>query len=66
LEKVKAKSHLFDYRLVKAQLVDVCMNETGSFKIQEIFNNGAYTEKIEIFEEIKDHFPAMMIDRFGN
>lgn len=41
LENVKSKTEPFDWRRVKNSLVDVCENETGSFKVQEIFNSGA-------------------------
>lgn len=57
---------MFDWRKVKDRLIEVCENETGSFKVQEIFNSGAYCEKKEIFEQIKHSIRRLISNKFGN
>lgn len=66
LEAVKSKTEVFDWKKVSNRLFEVCENETGSFKIQEIFNSGTWADKREIFETIKDKIPLMIVNKFGN
>lgn len=66
IDKVKRYREEFDYRRVKHMLFDVCVNETGSFKLQEIFNSSPHADRVEVFTILKPHIYELMINKFGN
>jgi len=66
LDSVKNKNEIFDWKKVRNRLNEVCENETGSFKIQEIFNSGHYADKKDIFDCIRAKIPILITNKFGN